>query len=76
MTTVTSPTMATPSTRGASLDHPTNPPFQEITIAVGPETSRDARSPEWGRRGKDWSGEWNVKNMEYVAKALRDLKTR
>ena len=69
--------MATPSTRGASLDRSTIPPFQDITVSVGPETTRDALSLEWGRRKeKDWSGEWNVKDMEHVANALRGLKAR
>ena len=78
MTPLPSPTMATPSSyRGASLDRPTNAPFQEIVV-VGPETKGDELfSLEWGRRkGKDWSGEWNVKDMNRVANALRGLKAR
>jgi len=68
--------MATPSTRGTSLDHSTTPPFQDI-ITVGSDTTRDAISLEWGRRKeRDWSGEWNVKDMEHVANALRGLKAR
>jgi len=32
--------------------------------------------PDWDghRREKEWSGEWNVKDMEKVAKRLRGLK--
>lgn len=72
MATMPSPTMAAPSTRGTSLDRLTSSPFQDITVTVEPETSR-----EWGRRKeKDWSGEWNVKDMERVANALRGLKAR
>jgi len=71
MTTVPSPTMATPSNYGASLDHSTNPPI------VGPETTQDALSLAWGRRKeREWSGEWNVKDMKQVAIALRSLKAR
>ena len=72
MTTLPSPTMATPLIRGASLDRPTIPPFQDITT-VGPETKRER---EWAyrRKERDWSGEWNVKDMERVANALRGLK--
>ena len=78
MTTPSSPTeVMPPPNRGTSLDDSTNPPFQDITVVVGPETTRDSLSFEWGRRkGKGWSGEWNVKNMEDVAKALRGLKAR
>jgi hypothetical protein len=77
MTTVPSPTMATtPSSRGKSFDR-TSPPFQEITATFGPESRGDEISLEWGRRReKDWSGEWNVKDMDRVAKALRGLKAR
>ena len=77
MTALPSPTMAiTPSSRGKSFDR-TSPPFQEITATFGPETRGDEISLEWGRRKeKDWSGEWNVKDMDRVAKALRGLKAR
>jgi hypothetical protein len=73
MTTVPSPTMATPLTRGTSLDRLTIPPFQEIIATVVPETTQ-----EWAyrRKEKDWSGEWNVKDMKHVANALRGLKAR
>jgi len=76
MTTVPSPTMATmatPSTRGASLDGSTNnPPFQNV---IEPETT-PADQRRYRKEGKGWSGEWNVKDMEQVANALRGLKAR
>ena len=77
MITPSSPTMATPlPNRGASLDDSNNPPLQEINvIVVGAETTQTS-SFEWGRRkGKDWSGEWNM-DMDHVANALRCLKAR
>jgi hypothetical protein len=36
-----------------------------------------AQSTEWGRRKeREWSGEWNIKDMDDVAKKLRGLKRR
>jgi len=76
MTMVPSPTMATmaaPSTRGASLDGSTNnPPFQNV---IEPETT-PADQRRYRKEGKGWSGEWNIKDMERVANALRGLKAR
>lgn len=79
MATVPSPTMATmatPSTRrGASLDDPTSPPFQKTMDTAELETTPvDQR--RYRKEGKGWSGEWNVKDMERVANALRGLKVR
>ena len=72
MTTVPSPTMPTVPTqpaRGTSLD---GPPFQKT---AEPETTPvDQR--RYRKEGKGWSGEWNVKDMERVANALRGLKAR
>jgi hypothetical protein len=31
---------------------------------------------EWRRKERGWSGEWNVRDMQEVAKALRGLKAR
>jgi hypothetical protein len=64
-------TMATQSTRGASFDGPTSPPFEKITIELE-TTQGDSR--KYRKEGKGWSGEWNVKDMELVANALRGLK--
>lgn len=74
--TTTSPIMAAPSIRGASLDgFPVNPPFQEI-IVTAPEPTDLSPCLDWHKRkGHGWSGEWN-RDMEHVAKALRDLKAR
>lgn len=77
MTLATGPIMGTPSPRGAtSLDISVkafDPPFTGITTAVDANTT----VPEWGRRKeKEWSGEWNIKDMDYVVKALRGLKAR
>ncbi len=33
-------------------------------------------SEEWRRKERGWSGEWNVRDMQEVAKALRGLKAR
>ena len=79
MTTVPSPTMATmattPSTRGASLDGVSpNLPFQNIMDPKQGTTPADQR--RYRKEGKGWSGEWNVKDMEQVANALRGLKVR
>jgi hypothetical protein len=66
-------TMAAPSTRGASLDGSTNnPPFQNV---IEPETT-PADQRRYRKEGKGWSGEWNIKDMERVANALRGLKAR
>ena len=80
MTSMPSPTMATmttQSTRGASLDggptSPISPPFQTITVEL--ETT-DSDFRKYRKEGKGWSGEWNVKDMEVVANALRGLKLR
>jgi hypothetical protein len=71
-----SPIMATPSIRGASLDgFPVNPPFQEIIVTAPEPTDLSPRFDWHKRKGHGWSGEWN-RDMEHVAKALRDLKAR
>lgn len=31
---------------------------------------------EWKRKEREWSGEWNVRDMQEVAKALRGLRAR
>ena len=84
MTTIPSPTMATtPSilTRGASLDGGSSSsskllllPFQNI-MEQG-TTPSDQYQLRYRKEGKGWSGEWNVKDMEQVANALRGLKIR
>jgi len=89
MSLTTSGTMAKHSdTRGTkSLDqayHTVDPPLETITAvntvnAVNAETTRqhDALSSEWGRRKeREWSGEWNVKDMQHVTNVLRGLKAR
>ena len=69
----TMPTMPTLSTRGAPLDGgSSNLPFQNIMVqGTSPTDQRRYR-----KEGKGWSGEWNVKDMEQVANALRGLKVR
>ena len=82
MTTLPSPTMATTtpsiSTRGASLDGGSSSnlilPFQNI-MEQG-TTQADQHQLRYRKEGKGWSGEWNVKDMEQVANALRGLKVR
>lgn len=38
---------------------------------------RGLEVPEWGRRKeREWSGEWNVRDMDAVVSRLRDLKAR
>jgi len=77
MTSMPSPTMATTatqSTRGASFDGPTSPPFQKMAVELETTTPGDPR--KYRKEGKGWSGEWNVKDMELVANALRGLKVR
>ncbi|KAF8797522.1 hypothetical protein BYT27DRAFT_7204462 [Phlegmacium glaucopus] len=91
MTLTTKQALATHSavddTRGTkSLDHGPVPayhtidlPFEAAAFTVDPQATKqhDALSPEWGRRKeREWSGEWNVKDMEHRAKALRGLKAR
>ena len=76
--TTASQTTAPPTIRGESLDRaPTNDfPFQELIVAEA-TTDRSDTPMAWGRRKeKGWSGEWNVKDMEHVAKALRGLRAR
>ena len=80
MTLVASPSMTTPSNRGASSTDtlPANDtPFQTIITVNAGTTIRHEGPSQWGRRKeKKWSGEWNVEDMERVAKALRGLKAR
>jgi len=56
-----------------------DPPFQQITVTFEHSESDGLESPplEWGRRKeREWSGEWNVKDMKAVADKLRGLKAR
>jgi hypothetical protein len=54
------------------LPKPREGPFSDVQRAPTPEP---LESTGWGRRKeRDWSGEWNIKDMEDVAKKLRDLK--
>ena len=50
------------------------------TVSMDEGIRRDHQSSdvneEWRRKEKEWSGEWNVRDMQEVAKALRGLKAR
>ena len=68
-------------TRGTSLDaKPTEvPKAKEGPFVAVQETPTHLlpQSTEWGRRKeREWSGEWNIKNMDDVARKLRELKRR
>lgn len=73
LTTGLNPVRMATSSRGASLDGSPNPPLQEISVTVERITTPDEY---FTKGGKDWSGEWNVKDMDHVANALRGLKAR
>jgi len=68
-------------TRGTSLDvNPTKVPKPKegpfVAVQEAP-THLLQQSTEWGRRKeREWSGEWNIKDMEDVARKLRGLKRR
>lgn len=72
----------TPSARGtSSLEISVDPPFHDAEAPFHDvddeiiEQQPQALSVEWGRRKeREWSGEWNVKDMNHVARALRGLK--
>lgn len=77
----TSPTIARRGTISAPAYPTIDPrPFQGTIRADADTQTRkphDALSIEWGRRKeREWSGEWNVKDMDHVVKALRGLKAR
>lgn len=68
-------------TRGTSLDvKPTEGPKPKegpFVAVQEPPTHLLPQSTEWGRRKeREWSGEWNIKDMDDVAKKLRGLKRR
>lgn len=65
-------------TRDTSLDvEPTDAKRKEgpfVAVQDAP-THLLPQSTEWGRRKeREWSGEWNIKDMDDVAKKLRELK--
>jgi hypothetical protein len=87
MALTTSQAMATHSaiadTHGTrSLDHISVPVDNRIdspfgTAMTADATQHDTLSVEWGRRKeREWSGEWNVKDMDHVTRTLRGLKAR
>ena len=50
-------------------------PFAGSSTAAADRGRRKGKGKEvWRRKEKEWSGEWNVKDMDEVAKALRGLK--
>ncbi|KIM47205.1 hypothetical protein M413DRAFT_440704 [Hebeloma cylindrosporum] len=53
-------------------------PKEAPFVAVKEEpTHLMPQSTEWGRRKeREWSGEWNIKDMDDVAKKLRELRRR
>ena len=61
---------------GPLADH-VDAPFAGISTAAADRGRRKGKGKEvWRRKEKEWSGEWNVKDMDEVAKALRGLKAR
>jgi hypothetical protein len=70
-----SPSRGTNSLDGyTDLPKPEEGPF----VAIQEDSTQvPSQSTEFGRRKeRDWSGEWNIKDMEAVAKKLRGLKGR
>jgi hypothetical protein len=63
-----------PDMKPTEIPKPKERPFvavQEAYIDLLPQ------STEWGRRKeREWSGEWNIKDMDDVARKLRGLKRR
>lgn len=69
------------SSRGASrsLDEPervTATRRQEAVVVVAPSASSTTLVDYGKRKEREWSGEWNVKDMEDVVRALRGLRVR
>ncbi|KAF8636314.1 hypothetical protein AX17_003634 [Amanita inopinata Kibby_2008] len=70
------PKSSATSPRGVSLDEG---PFTSSSSSSSPGASAKStpRHDGWGkRREKGWSGEWNVKDADQLANALRNLKGR
>ena len=63
--------------RSGPLANHGEPPFAGSAAAAADRGRRKGKGKEvWRRKEKEWSGEWNVKDMDEVAKALRGLKAR
>lgn len=80
---IVSTSKTTPSARGTSsleisIDppfHDVDAPFHDVDDEIVEQQRQQALSVEWGRRKeREWSGEWNVKDMNHVVRALRGLK--
>jgi len=58
------------------------PPFASSSTATTTSDTRGrwkgkgSTKEVWRRKEREWSGEWNVRDMGEVTKALRELKSR